>query len=88
MKTEGTYEKSGYAAMLAYKTPWNLEPVVKYDNWDPDMGTKGDSRNNLTFGINYFVNDYSRVQINYIHTMEETNPTDNDMLIIQLQAKF
>lgn len=88
VKQAGTYKKAGYSAMLAYMTPWNLEPVVKFDNWDPDLDTDDDFRNNLTFGINYFVNDYSRVQINYIHTMEETNPVDNDMLIIQLQAKF
>jgi phosphate-selective porin len=87
-KQAGTYTKAGYSALLAYMTPWNLEPVVKYDNWDPDMDLDDNSKNNLTFGINYFVNDYSRVQINYIHTMEETNPIDNDMIILQLQAKF
>lgn len=86
-KSKGTYQKSGYAATIAYMTPWNLEPVAKFETWDPDMDMDDDELSNLTFGLNYFVNDYSRLQINYIHTMEAT-PVDNDMLIVQLQAKF
>ncbi|MBN2681782.1 MAG: hypothetical protein JXR58_04690 [Bacteroidales bacterium] len=84
---EGTYGKSGYAVMAAFKTKWNLEPVVKYDSWDASSETDNDEINYLTIGLNYFVNDYSRVQINYVNVSEHT-PIDNDMLMIQLQAKF
>ena len=42
---------------------------------------------NITAGINYYVNDYSRVQINYVNVSEDT-PVDNDMIMVQFQAKF
>ncbi|MCF8332422.1 MAG: OprO/OprP family phosphate-selective porin [Bacteroidales bacterium] len=86
-KQAGTYTKGGYLAMASYMTPWNLEPVVKFDNYDVDFDVNDDQTNNLTLGLNYFVNDYSRVQINYVSVLD--SPSDNDdMLMVQLQAKF
>lgn len=73
--------------MASYKTAWDLEPVVKYDHFDPDLTVDGDSHNNLTFGINYFFNDWTRLQVNYVMTQEE-NPIMNDMLMFQAQVKF
>lgn len=86
-KEAGTYKKGGYLAMASYMTPWNLEPVVKYDNYDVDFDLNDDQTNNLTIGLNYFVNDYSRVQINYVNVMDSPSNED-DMLMLQLQAKF
>lgn len=86
-KQAGTYRKGGYMLMLSYMTPWNLEPVVKYDTYDPDFAVVNDNVDYLTIGINYFVNDYSRVQINYVKVME-ANPVVNDMIMVQLQAKL
>ncbi|MGM0648507.1 MAG: porin, partial [Bacteroidota bacterium] len=86
-KAKGTYKKGGYLAMVSYMTPWNLEPVVKFDTYDLDYDIEDDHSNNLTVGINYFVNDYSRVQVNYVSVLD--SPSDaNDMLMVQLQAKF
>jgi phosphate-selective porin len=87
-KQEGTYTKGGYMAMISYMTPWMLEPVIKFDSYDPDYKTDNDHTNYLTVGLNYFVNDYSRVQVNYVHTMEATSPVANDLIMIQLQAIF
>ena len=85
--TEGTYTKSGMMFMAAYKTKWNIEPVFKFDTWDPDHSVSTDMITNITAGINYYVNDYSRVQINYVNVSEDT-PVDNDMIMVQFQAKF
>ena len=73
--------------MASYRTEWNLEPVIKYDYFDPDMTVAGDWHNNLTFGINYFFNDWTRFQINYVMTQEDT-PIKNDMFMFQAQVKF
>ncbi len=88
-KTVGSYNKSGYWVMASYKTKWNLEPIIKYDNYEPDLAVIGDWNNNLTFGFNYFLNDWTRVQCNYIYrTKGTTNLIYHDEVVFQIQAKF
>ena len=42
----------------------------------------------MTFGANYFFNEWTRLQINYKYNFEETFAAEipNDMFMIQLQA--
>ncbi len=88
-KQAGTYTKGGYWIMASYKTKWNIEPVVKYDTYDPDMDVNDDWNSNFTAGFNYFLNDWTRIQLNYIKKLEATaNEIDNDMIVFQIQAKF
>jgi len=47
----------------------------------------GKRTNYTTIGINYYVNDYSRVQVNYVNVAESAGVM-NDMIMVQLQAKF
>lgn len=86
-KVAGSYTKSGLWAMASYMTPWNLEPVVKFDTYNSDHGVTGKRTNYTTVGFNYYVNDYSRIQVNYVNVQESTAIT-NDMIMVQLQAKF
>lgn len=86
-KPAGSHAKSGFWAMAAYMTSWNIEPVVKFDSYNSDHGTVGKRTNYTTIGLNYYVNDYSRVQINYVN-VAEASAVMNDMIMVQLQAKF
>ncbi|PLW94009.1 MAG: hypothetical protein C0592_04380 [Marinilabiliales bacterium] len=86
-KTAGDYHKSGYYVMASDKTNWNLEPVIKFDSYTADADTTNAWSDRFTVGFNYFINDYSRLQVNYVYVNEPTAIT-NDMFIIQLQAKF
>jgi len=86
---KGELERDGYYAMLLYKTPWNLEPVVKYETFNPAKkvkgyelaeGTASAQVSSWTIGLNYFINDWSRVQVNYIMHNDEnvaSGGTDN-----------
>ncbi len=73
--------------------PWNLQPVVKYQSYDPDTDADYNALNTITFGFNYFFNDWTRLQVNYLYNVEESSDTDpalyneydNDMLLVQLQ---
>ncbi len=88
-KQVGTYTKGGYWAMLSYRTKWEIEPIVKYDTYDPDMDENDDWKSNFTVGFNYFLNDWTRIQLNYIKKLEATAiEEDNDMIVFQVQAKF
>ncbi len=74
-------------------TPWNIQPIVKYEVYDPDIDTDNLSKDNCikkttTFGINYFLNDWTRIQINYLYKAEEDNEYSNDEVLFQLQVKF
>jgi hypothetical protein len=81
----GELERNGYYAMLLYRTPWNLEPVVKYEYFNPNAKADYDLLpseasepvSTLTFGFNYFINDWSRVQVNYmIHNDDNVGVDD------------
>ncbi len=85
---EGSVDKSGYYFMASYKTPWNIEPVIKYESYDPNLDPKEgkeDAFSTMTFGMNYFFNEWTRLQVNYLYNAEEKEKR-NDRLVIQVQA--
>ena len=80
-----------------YYTEWDIQPVFKYEFFDPNTDITGYSgyalidhyaKTNMTFGLNYFFNDWTRLQMNYIMKQEEWESFDNDQLLVQLQVKF
>lgn len=86
-KPKGSYTKDGFVVIASYMTPWNLEPVLKFDTYNSDLAVAGKRTNYTTLGLNYYVNDYSRIQINYVNVAESAGNL-NDMIMVQLQAKF
>lgn len=94
--TPGTQEKSGYMVQALYMTPWNLQPVIKYENFDTNIDENFDKVSTLTFGFNYFINEWTRIQVNYLYNVEESSETvmanfnefPNDMFLVQVQVRF
>lgn len=80
-------KRSGGYVTLAYLTKWNVEPVFRYDFFDSG-NTENYKESNMTFGINYFFNDWTRLQVNYIYRGEEPVEQKNDEFVLQLQVKF
>ena len=70
-----------------YMTPWNLQPIVKYESYDPNIDEDNDVEDVITFGVNYFFNDWTRLQLNYLYKAEEEEES-NDEILMQLQVKF
>lgn len=95
-----TYNKSGFWVAAMYMTPWQLQPVVKYETYNPDgtaytfLGSAQTyEQNTFTFGLNYFLNEWTRIQVNYLYNAEgqtngNVNEYENDAFMIQVQAKF
>ena len=87
---QGSIKRQGLSIMALYNTPWNLQPVVKYENYNPDIDFEGN--NNMehitTIGINYFFNEWTRLQVNYEYKAEWENEIENDMIMVQLQVRF
>lgn len=94
------FNKSGYMVQAMYMTSIRLEPVIKYEYYNPDGAnykffgqTQNYAQSTITFGLNYFLNEWTRIQVNYLYNAEQktngvVNEYDNDMLVIQVQAKF
>ena len=85
---EGTIERSGFWAQAMYMTQWNLQPVVKLEFYDPDIDEDDDVKSIITYGVNYFFNDWTRLQINYLYKAEKGFEVSNDEILMQLQVQF
>ncbi len=92
-----TFNKNGFFVQAMYMTPWRLQPVVKYEVYNSDNTTyqylfveQDFIQSTITFGINYFLNDWTRIQVNYLYNAEETASVEfpNDAIMVQIQAKF
>jgi len=64
-----------------------IQPVIKYESYDPNADENNDASSIITFGVNYFFNDWTRLQLNYLYKAEEVEES-NDEFLMQLQVKF
>jgi len=98
---QGNFKRNGFYSQLMIQTPWKLEPVVKLEQYDPNMDVsntdpKEYSQDTWTFGFSYYINDWARLQMNYMYNIETSSASDytqyneieNDMLVFQLQFKL
>lgn len=81
-------KRSGAFVQAAYMTDINLQPVVKWEYFDTDADIDDNNLYIYTFGLNYFFNDDTRLQLNYQYRAEKGAEIDNDAILVQLQVKF
>ena len=81
---EGWYAQAGY-----YVLPKKLQFVLKYDTFDP---TKNNPKNDITtfytVGTNFYINSFTKLQVNFKHKNEEGFSINKNELVAQLQLKF
>lgn len=85
---QGDLKRRGYYVHAQYKTNFNLQPLVRYENWNTDLDTKNRNENTMVFGANYWLNDWTRIQANYLYKSEERLEVKNDEFLIQVQVFF
>jgi len=85
---DGSIEKNGFFVMALYNTPWNIQPVFKYQSYDADTDVDKNMKNSYTFGLNYFFNDWTRLQINYVNNDFTGFDKPDDVVMVQMQVKF
>lgn len=82
-------ERQGAYLMLSYMSKINLQPVFKWEYFDADTDIKYIGYEEMfTYGINYFFNDKTRLQINYQNKVEDGFSIKNNALLCQMQIKF
>ncbi len=90
----GTNNADGYYIMGVYRFPFNLEPVYKFESYTTKRDEGSDTpvvKNTSycqTFGLNYYPNDWTRLQVNYVYRAERPTEVNNDGLYVQIQVKF
>jgi phosphate-selective porin len=97
----GNFKSNGFYSQIMYETSWKLMPVIKYETYDPNMDVEDIDHNNyrqssFIFGLNYYPNDWTRIQLNYNYNTESSSSTDitkyneidNDTFILQVQVKL
>ncbi|MBT8189915.1 MAG: OprO/OprP family phosphate-selective porin [Bacteroidia bacterium] len=87
---QGSVDREGFMVQAMYRTPWNLQPVIKFETYDPNIIAEesNDRINTMTLGLNVFPNDWTRVQINYLYNAEKGAEIPNDEILVQVQALF
>jgi len=84
---QGTVERSGFFVQAMYMTPWNIQPVIKYESYDPNKTIDNDKRQITTFGVNYFLNEWTKIMVNYLYCAEaDYVEYDNDQILVQAQV--
>lgn len=86
---EGSVDREGWYATAMYMTSIRLQPVVKYEYYDADVSTDDQFKYITTLGVNYFFNDWTRLQANYLLVNAATGETPlNNEFMLQLQIVF
>lgn len=84
----GDKVRSGGFVQVQYNVNYMIQPVVKFEYYDSNNAIKNNEEYVATLGLNYFFNDWTRLQVNYRYAAEMPVDTPNDQLVIQLQVKF
>lgn len=86
---DGQVSRSGYYAQLAaFVIPNKIQLAGRYDSFDKDIDKEENITNNITFGINYFLNPNASLQAAYTIRQEEGSSVDNDYAALQLLISF
>ena len=83
-------KRDGAYFMAAYDLKEKIQPVFKYEFFDPDLDNKDDGsyQERMTLGVNYFFNEKVRFQLNYQANINTVVNINNDVLLAQMQIKF
>jgi hypothetical protein len=84
---EGSIERQGWYVTGMYMTKFRLQPVVRYEYYDKDISATDQFQYITTLGINYFFNDWTRLQVNYLLGSDNASEINNS-LFIQFQVVF
>lgn len=89
IRKEGWYASTGYRfrGLHVGNVALDLQPAVRYEQFDPDMDLGGDTIEGPTVGVNLFFDDYhAKVQFDYSHF--DLNGPDEDLVIGAFQVAF
>ena len=85
----GQQKHQGVYATAGYKLPYGLQPVLSYGYYQKDTEAKQDNQSDYTVGINWSVNKWVRLQLDYTHTdYTASSKKNSNLLETQLLVAF
>ena len=85
----GDTNQQGFYATAAYRLPYGLQPVLSYGYYQKDTKAKQDNQSDYTVGVNWSVNKWIRVQLDYTHTdYTNSDKKNSNLLETQLLVAF
>jgi len=84
----GSIKRDGMFLMGLYRFNNNLQPVLKFEYFDSDKDLGNNTEFCTTYGLNYFLNDWTKIQANYVYRAERDHEVDNDIFMLQVTVKF
>ena len=71
----------GWYIMTAYYFLPKLQAAARYEEYDPNRDVSRNKEDILTLGLNYFFNDYLRLQTNYRFKNDQSEASSNDFAL-------
>jgi predicted porin len=65
-----------------------LEPLIRYESYDPNIAQSGNISNTLTLGLGYLFDKVTKLIVNYNIVAEETTAIDNNSFLMEVQAQI
>jgi hypothetical protein len=78
---------SGYYALVGYRVTPMIEPVFKYDRYNPNTD-KDDMLTNIYMGVALNFEGKARLKTFYVVKQEPSPKIDNNVFMMQVEAKF
>jgi len=95
LKSTSTTKSDGYFVQCAYEFPLSngksIQPVVKYEVYDPNTKASKDTQTIFTTGFNFFLNKNTKLSTNYRWRNDEQGgkiATNSNEWFSQIQIKF
>ncbi|HRQ29464.1 MAG TPA: porin [Saprospiraceae bacterium] len=85
---EGDLNRNGYYVTAMYKILDNLQPLFRFESYNYDPTSSKGVDYTMIGGLNYWLNDNTRIQANYFYRAEKRLEKPNDEFTIQFQAIF
>ncbi len=80
--------KGGYLT-VAYRKPGTaFMPYIRFDTLDPQDNVDGDSFNRITGGVSYYLNETSKIQLEFESINDDLNPDLDGRYTAQYQIIF
>jgi phosphate-selective porin len=85
---DGTTDKSGWYALAGAKLNPAVDLVARFDDYDPNTSAVNDRTDMTTWGLNWYLSKWARIQANYEIKSEEGAQINNNVTLIQAQVQF
>lgn len=82
----GATELQGFYLQAGYRVWPQVQPVLRYERFDPNLNRPGDGVEIITLGLNLFLIGHNKLQINYL--LKEDSPVEDGELLVQFQVQI